>query len=105
MGIYYGKKNYPIRSSLPLESEDEDLVIRSLGPATEPEQLLLEKESYKALTSKIDSALSNYERTVLKLFLQGNSYGEISKRLGMTTKSVENAIQRIRGKLKLIIQA
>lgn len=101
--IYYGKKNYPIRSSLSLNGEVDDPVIQSLGPVTEPEQLLLEKESYRALLEKLDASLSNYEMEVLKLFLQGNSYCEISKRLNMTAKSVDNAIQRIRGKLKLII--
>ena len=103
--IYYGKKNFPIRSSLSLDTNDGEAVeIQGLGPVTEPERLLIEKESYKNLLNLIDNSLSRYERDVLKLFLQGEPYGEISKRLKMTTKSVDNAIQRIRGKLKLLIE-
>lgn len=101
--IYYGKKNYPIRSSLPLDSDSDTAEIQGLGLITQPEMLIIERESYEALVSKIDSELSRYERKVLKLFLQGMTYGEISERLQTSTKSVDNAIQRIRGKLKLLI--
>lgn len=101
--IYYGKKNYPIRSSLSLD-DGEETEIQGLGTVTEPESLLIEKESYDSLIKRIDTSLSKREYDVLKLFIQGNSYGEISNRLQMTTKSVDNAIQRIRGKLKLLIK-
>ncbi|MBO5908307.1 MAG: sigma-70 family RNA polymerase sigma factor [Clostridia bacterium] len=102
--IYYSNKNYPIRSSLSLDiGEDEISKIQGLGLITEPEKLMIEKESYEALMSKIDSELSAYERKVFKFFLQGMSYADISKRLQTSTKSVGNAIQRIRGKLKLLI--
>lgn len=101
--IYYGKKNYPIRSSLPLDSDSDIAEIQGLGLITQPEMLIIEKESYEALVSKIDSELSKYERKVLKLFLQGLTYGEISEKLQTSPKSVDNAIQRIRGKLKLLI--
>lgn len=96
---YYSKKNYPIRSSLPLDSEENS----NLGLITEPEMLFIERESYKSLLQKIDSSLSDYERKVLKLFLTGISYGDISDKLDTSVKSVDNAIQRIRGKLKLLI--
>ena len=101
--IYNSKKNYPIRSSLPLDFDSDIAEIQGLGLITQPELLLIEKESYELLISKIDSELSKYERSILKLFLQGMSYGEISEKLQTSTKSVDNAIQRIRGKLKLLI--
>ncbi len=101
--IYNSKKNYPIRSSLPLDSDSEIAEIQGLGLITQPELLLIEKENYELLVSKIDSELSGYERKVFKLFLQGLTYGEISEKLQTSTKSVDNAIQRIRGKLKLLI--
>ncbi|MBE6701316.1 MAG: sigma-70 family RNA polymerase sigma factor [Ruminococcaceae bacterium] len=99
--LYYNKKNYPVRSSVSLNN---DIVIPGLEPVTEPERLIIEKEDYHLLMAKIDTSLSSYERDVLKLFLQGKSYAEMSKRLNMTTKSVGNAIQRIRGKLKNLIE-
>ena len=103
--IYYSKKNYPIRSSLSLDSDggsDED--IQGLGPISDPEAALIEQEDYRSLLNVIDVSLSELERKVLYLFIQGMSYGEISLRLQISTKSVGNAIQRIRGKLKLFIQ-
>jgi RNA polymerase sporulation-specific sigma factor len=43
--------------------------------------------------------LSKLEQQVLKLYLQGLSYEEIAEQLGKTEKSIDNALQRIRGKL------
>ena len=104
--IYYGKKNYPVRSSLSLDSDEESITgIQNPGQVTEPECLFIEKESYEALLQRIDVTLSKMERSVLKLFLDGMTYGEISSRLSMSTKSVGNAIQRIRSKLKSLIRA
>lgn len=44
--------------------------------------------------------LSERERSILKLFLSGLSYGEIAQKLGSSSKSVDNALQRVRRKLK-----
>ncbi len=102
--VYYGNKNYPIRSSLSLDASDgNSMEIQGLGPVTEPERLLIEKESYNILLDKIDASLSEFEGSVLKLFVQGKTYTQISESLNVTPKSVDNAIQRIRGKLKLFI--
>ena len=104
--IYYGKKNYPMRSSLSLDSDDWEITeITGLGQVTQPESLFIEKESFEVLCHRIDVTLSKTERDVLKLFLEEMSYGEISKRLNVSPRSVGNAMQRIRGKLKLFIQA
>jgi RNA polymerase sporulation-specific sigma factor len=48
----------------------------------------------------IREKLSKYERQVLTEFLTGASYEEISLKLGKTEKSIDNAIQRVRKKLK-----
>lgn len=101
--IYYGKKNYPIRSSLSLDGDDNG-DIQGLGPISDPESALIEQENYRSLLKMIDVSLSALERKVIYLFIQGMSYSEISERLQISTKSVGNAIQRIRGKLKLFIQ-
>lgn len=96
---YYSNKNYPIRSSIPLNNGENN----SLGLVTEPEMLFIERESYSSLLKRIDSSLSTYERKVLKLFLLGISYNDISDKLDTSVKSVDNAVQRIRGKLKILI--
>ena len=65
-----------------------------------PEKILLEKESLKALTETIKLELSKLELEVLNLYLIGLSYGDISKKLKISDKSVDNALARIRKKLK-----
>ncbi len=65
-----------------------------------PESLFIEKESYESLTDSIKLELSNMEYSVLQLFLDGKTYGEIAKQLNITEKSVDNALSRIRKKIK-----
>ena len=88
-----------------IDDKEEAEVIRSLGPVAEPENLFLEKERRDAMEQVISIRLSPLEKKVLRLFVQGMTYAEISKELGLSPKSVDNAIQRIRGKLKLFVQA
>ena len=65
-----------------------------------PESILIEKENYKALTETIKLELSDMEFNVLELFLEGKSYSDIAKSLSITEKAVDNALARIRKKLK-----
>ena len=65
-----------------------------------PEEILIEKEDYKALTNNIKLELSDMEYNVLELFLSGKGYSDIAKALGITEKSVDNALARIRKKIK-----
>lgn len=48
----------------------------------------------------VDSALSVYERRVLDLMLEEKSYAQIAELLGTSAKSVDNAVQRIRKKIR-----
>lgn len=49
----------------------------------------------------VNSELSEYEHRVLDLMLEKKSYAEISEILGTSVKSVDNAVQRIRKKIRL----
>ena len=40
------------------------------------------------------------EKEVLELYLEGKDYTEIAKLLGKTDKSIDNALQRIKGKIR-----
>jgi len=64
-----------------------------------PETLLLEKETINELLLIANSALSDMEKKVLKLRMNGHSYNEITLKLNLQNKSVDNAIQRIRKKM------
>ncbi|MBQ5602408.1 MAG: sigma-70 family RNA polymerase sigma factor [Clostridia bacterium] len=52
---------------------------------------------------KVISKLSSYEKSVLKLYLDGLSYREIGLALNKSEKSVDNALYRIKSKLKKLI--
>ena len=52
---------------------------------------------------KVISELSSYEKSVLKLYLDGHSYREIGLALNKSEKSVDNALYRIKSKLKKLI--
>ena len=57
-------------------------------------------ESVEEMAEKIKNRLSDFEKTVLANYLQGLTYAEIAAKTGKTVKSVDNAVQRIRRKLK-----
>lgn len=64
-----------------------------------PEEHIIAKERVDELWKRIDKRLSSLERKVLDLYLNGDSYEMIAEKLGKSKKSIDNAVQRIRGKL------
>lgn len=64
-----------------------------------PEEQVLARESEFELTKAFAQKLSRLEKKVLALYLEGFSYEEIARKTGRDTKSVDNAVQRIRCKL------
>ncbi|MDO4554630.1 MAG: RNA polymerase sporulation sigma factor SigH [Lachnospiraceae bacterium] len=69
---------------------------------TNPEQIVLDKEQADMIESVIVERLSSYEKKVLKLYLEGQSYDSIAEELHKSRKGVDNAIQRIRRKFSSI---
>ena len=65
-----------------------------------PEKIFFDRESYKSLENSIKLELSGLEYSVLQLFLSGKKYIEIARELNISEKSVNNALIRIRKKLK-----
>lgn len=94
-------KNNPINNGLSFEqlSEDAEISDNLKSSIRITEDLILSKEKSEEFAAKVSDLLSSYEKRVLSLYLDGNSYDEIAFMLGKNTKSVDNAIQRIRQKL------
>ncbi len=69
-----------------------------------PEETIANNENEKLLKDEIESKLSGLEYDVLTLFLEGESYEQISKTLKINVKSVDNALNRIKNKLKYLKQ-
>ena len=64
-----------------------------------PEEQVLARESADEIFQTYSRCLSKFEAEILRLYLQGLSYSEISEQCGRSEKSVDNAVQRIRRKL------
>ena len=89
-----------LSQSLSLEELDED----APSDALTPEQAYLARERLDSLLADIDRVLSPLERRVLFAHLGGFDYQTIASTLHISPKSVDNALQRVRKKLKTIVQ-
>ncbi len=69
-------------------------------PDSEPENVLISREALESLEQYLRDNLSDTEASVLVLYREGKSYAEIAAALGMSKKACDNAIQRIRKKLR-----
>ena len=79
-----------------LDSDDST----QLKDKSTPEQRIIERENYITTINRIKTVLSVKEFKVLSYYLAGNSYKQIADLLGTNVKAIDNAIQRIRKKLK-----
>lgn len=64
-----------------------------------PEQLVIAQENVHLFWEKLRGRLSKMEREVLDEYLGGLNYQQIAEKLGKSPKSIDNALQRIRGKM------
>ncbi len=67
-----------------------------------PEELVIDRENLEILESAIEQELSGFEKQVLELCLTGMNYTEIARVLGKSDKATDNALQRIRTKIKKV---
>lgn len=70
---------------------------------SDPASHVMEEEQYLELSRVIHDALSEYENKIWWLYLSGRTAGEIANALDKDEKSVQNAIYRIRKKLRAVI--
>ena len=64
-----------------------------------PEDMVISNEILQELKENIRLKLTTFEKQVLYHFIKGKSYNEISEILQVSTKSVDNALNRLRKKL------
>ena len=97
------KKHMPLNTYISFSQSDSDgtefeEILQD--DIASPEQLLIEKEKFKEFKEQLWNKLSNMEKKVLQLYLEGNNYTSIARMLGKSDKSIDNALSRIRQKLK-----
>ncbi len=92
-----GGKHMPLNNSVPMEALP-DIV-------SSPEESLIDREEDSERLRQLKNRLSPLEKSILPLYLAGLTYEEIGHQLGRQSKSVDNAIQRIRHKGRELIPA
>ncbi len=89
-------KNRPLNESLSLDSADTAVMASEGGP----EEILEFQDQLQRLFRRLNGALSPLERKALSLYLSGCGRSQITARSGMSLKTFDNAMYRVRGKLK-----
>ncbi len=85
-----------------------DLSVEDLLEAhhvADPVDTVISNERLAAMRASVGGRLSGLEVDVLRLYVEGKSYQEIGDQLGRHTKSIDNALQRIKRKLDAHLQA
>ncbi len=86
------------------DGEEEELVnVLAAHSLQSPEEVVIDKENVDRLEKTIEKELSSFEKQVLDLYMTGMGYQQIAKVLGRDDKSTDNALQRIKTKLKKVI--
>ena len=102
------KKHSPLNSYVSLyEGQDsQGALIETMeaGMESNPEEILVSREHVKLLESKLEESLSDLENRVLYLHLMGTDYRTIAKLLDKSPKTIDNALQRIKGKTQKILE-
>jgi RNA polymerase sporulation-specific sigma factor len=102
------QKNAPLNGYVSIYSSitdetGEEASLSDVLPDTEninPEAIILNEEQEKLTINRLFGKLSALEKEILSYYMEGMSYSEIAKLIGKTEKSVDNAIQRIRLKMR-----
>ena len=92
------KKHQVLNQSVSISELEEGQEDMQLGPVRSPEDIYFGRENARTLLKRIEEKLSPMERQVLKLYLEGEDYQQISLEMGKPPKSIDNALQRIRAK-------
>ncbi|MDR1700702.1 MAG: RNA polymerase sporulation sigma factor SigH [Lachnoclostridium sp.] len=104
-------KNTPLNSYISIytplnseaaENESAAVLADTLRPteADNPEAIVIDKEAVVQLKKVLNDRLSTFENKVLGYYLEGEDYQQIAIILNKSPKSIDNALQRIRLKLR-----
>ena len=107
------EKHTPLNNYVSLYGDNDDknldgksgvIELLSAGEISNPENLLIDRENVERIENLVEQELSNFEKQVFDLYITGMKYGQIAKVLGRDEKSADNALQRIKSKLKKAMQ-
>ncbi len=95
-------KHRPLNDSIPIDSEGEDAVPDRFlkDNSFNPEEILLDETKTEFLMKEIKKSLTDFELQVFELMISSFNYREIAEILDKDRKQIDNAIQRIKMKVK-----
>ncbi|WP_407668392.1 RNA polymerase sporulation sigma factor SigH [Oceanobacillus damuensis] len=106
------QKHIPLNSYVSLDKpiydeESDRTLLDIIGGSKEidPQEMLINQEDYGNMEYKLSELLSDLEKKVLHLYLDGRTYQEISVSLNRHVKSIDNALQRVKRKLEQLLEA
>ncbi len=103
-------KHIPLNTYISLyqseeQGEEEKNILDILADGgLNPEDLVIDKENVENLEKRIEEELSGFEKQVLELYMTGMSYTQIARVLGRDDKSTDNALQRLKAKIRRLIR-
>ena len=102
-------KNQPLNSYISIYSDefndadelagDRTVISSGSDNIANPEAIVIDRESAVDMQNQMFGKLSKMEREVLKRYLDGMTYQEIAADMEKSPKSIDNALQRIKGKI------
>lgn len=98
VSLYTSGKREDGKEALPLAETIE------AGAESNPEELLLNTEYANAFEEELKDQLSKLENRVLYLHLMGMDYLKIAEVMDKSPKAIDNALQRIKGKARHILE-
>ncbi|RDW18539.1 RNA polymerase sporulation sigma factor SigH [Oceanobacillus chungangensis] len=105
------QKHIPLNSYVSLdkpiydeESERTLLDIIAGSRSIDPQELLVNREKMGDIELQLSELLSELEREVLHLYVDGRTYQEISIELKRHVKSIDNALQRVKRKMEQLLE-
>lgn len=89
-----------LKKSSSIKSREESVAEITASSAESPEKIVLDREALKEIFSEAAENLSGLEKAVFSEYLSGEDYEGISEKLGVDKKAVDNALWRVRRKLR-----
>ena len=102
------QKHIPLNSSISLnkpvvtfdEENEKTLYDILIDTRINPEELFIAQDRFSRIENHIYKILTQLEKDVLDLYLEGKTYHEIGESLGCTKKAIDNALQRVKKKVE-----
>lgn len=98
------KKHVPLNTYVSFyaqSSEEGKSLAETLPDVTEnPEQRIIAQESMQLFWDDVKSRLSTMECEVLDAYLSGLNYRQIAEKMGKSPKAIDNALSRIKSKIR-----